>query len=117
MSELPTREEAEEKISFELVRVHEESYGVGAEKVVTHVIDDLVVVVLDVIITEAERTLLGAGKVDAVRKTREDFQDVIGPTFIAVVERATGRRVDSWISRMSVDPLYSVELFRLAPSP
>ena len=116
MTDLPTREQAEETISAELVRIHEESYGAGASDVATHLVDDAVLVILDVEITEAERTLLDADKGDAVRRTREDFQEAIGPTFIGVIERATGRRVTTWVSRMSIDPVYSVEVFRLAPS-
>lgn len=113
---LPTRESAEEEISRELIRIHEESYGAGVSAIKSHFLEDTVLVILDLEITEAERTLLQAGKADAVRGIREDFQQVVGATFIAVVERATGRRVDSWISRMSTDPVYSVELFRLTTS-
>jgi uncharacterized protein YbcI len=116
VSDLPTHREAEEEITRELVRVHEESYGAGASAVETYVLDTAVLVILDLEITEAERTLLGAGKGEAVRRTREDFQQAVSATFIAVVERATGRRVTTWISRMSVEPVYSVEVFRLAPS-
>lgn len=112
----PTRESAEQEISRELVRIHEESYGAGVGAVRSYVLEDAVLVILDLEITEAERTLLDAGKQEAVRGIREDFQQVVGATFIAVVERATGRRVSSWISRMSVDPIYSVEVFRLTPA-
>lgn len=108
---------AEQEISAELLRIHEESYGVGATKVVTHVLDELVVVVIDVELTPAERTLLDAGHADAVKRTRESFQEVIGPTFQATVEHATGRRVNAFVSHLNVEPLFSVELFRLSPSP
>ena len=113
---LPTRQSAEEEISRELVRIHEESYGAGVSAVKSYVLDDAVLVILDLEITEAERTLLEAGKEDAVRGLREDYQKVVGATFIAVVERASGRRVVSWISRMSTDPIYAVEVFRLSTS-
>jgi uncharacterized protein YbcI len=116
MNDHPTRQQAEEEISDELVKIHEESYGAGASNVESHVLEDSVLVILDVEVTEAERTLMTAGKGEAVRRSREDFQEAVGPTFIAVVERATGRRVTSWVSRMSIDPVYSVEVFRLAPS-
>jgi uncharacterized protein YbcI len=116
MSQPPTREQAEAVITSELVRIHEESYGAGAKAVRTYIHDDVVFVVLDVEITEAERTLLGAGQQEAVRLTREKFQVAVAEIFVAVVERATGRRVSSFASRMNVDPVYSVEIFRLAPS-
>ena len=89
----PTRESAEEEISRELVQIHEDSYGAGVSAIKSYVLDDAVLVILDLEITEAERTLLDAGRADAVRGIREDFQKVVGSTFIAVVERATGRRV------------------------
>ena len=111
---LPTREQAEDEIAVELLRVHEESYGAGASNVAVHVLEDSVLVILDLEVTEAERTMLEGGKGEAVRRMREDYQEVIGPTFIAVVERATGRRVNGFVSRMNVDPAYSVEVFRLA---
>jgi hypothetical protein len=34
---------------------------------------------------------------------------------VAIVERATGRTVVSFVSHMNIDPLYSVELFRMRP--
>ena len=107
----------EAQISDEIIRVHEDSYGVGATKTVTHVVDDAVIVIIDVVLTTAEKTLIGGGFSEAVRTQRESFQEVIGPTFTAVVERATGRRVESFMSHMQVDPgaPYSVELFRLGP--
>ena len=52
-----------------------------------------------------------------MKATREAFQQAIAPTFIAIVERATGRRVGSFISSMSVEGLYSIEFFRLEPRP
>jgi uncharacterized protein YbcI len=111
----PTREDVEEQIAAELVRVHEESYGEGATDVTVLMSDAAVVVILDVVLTQAEKTLLGAGKQEAVRGAREAYQEAVTTTFEAVIERATGRRVSSWVSRMSIDPIYSVEVFRLAP--
>jgi uncharacterized protein YbcI len=110
----PATAQQEEQISEELLQVHRESYGVGG-RVTTHVLDDSVLVVIDVDLTTAERTLLDAGQADAVKGLRESYQVAIAPTFKAVVERATGRRVDSFASHMSVEALYSIEFFRLAP--
>jgi uncharacterized protein YbcI len=111
-----TTAQIEDEISREILRVHEDSYGCGADAVVTRVLEDMVLVVIDVEVTEAERTLLDGGRSEAVRQSREAFQGAIGPTFTAVVERATGRRVRSFMSHMNIEPLYSVEFFRLVPS-
>lgn len=101
-------------ISRDIVRIHEESYGAGVHHIRTHINDDLVVVVIDIELMISERTLLAGGEPQTVRKLREDFQKTIEPTFIAVVERATGRRVRAFVSHVSLDPLFTVELFRLA---
>lgn len=111
----PSRAEVETAIADELLKVHEESYGTGASKIHVQVSGDIVVAVIDVELTPAEETLLEAGETDAVKVTREAFQQAIAPTFIALVEHATGRTVVSFLSMMSVDPIYSVEFFRLAP--
>lgn len=115
MTEAASTTEIEQQISDEILRVHEESYGVGADKIVTHYLEDTVLIVIDVELTPAEKTLLGANQVQAVKSTRESFQTAIEATFTAVVEHATGRRVESFISHMSVVPPYSIELFRLGP--
>ena len=95
--------------------VHRASYGVGAEEIHVHVTGDFVLVALDVELTKAEQTLLDSGKPEAVTGIRESYQEVIGATFSAIVERATGRRVISFVSQMNVEPLYALEVFRLAP--
>lgn len=106
-----------ESIASEILRVQEESYGVGADAVAVTLDTDLVVVVLDIQLAVAERTLLAAGHADSVKRMRESFQAAIAPTFRAIVEHATGRAVRSFMSTVSIEPLYAVELFRLEPSP
>jgi uncharacterized protein YbcI len=102
-------------IASEILRVHHESYGTGASNVDVHLGDDIVLVVIDIELSPAERTLLDADHGEAVRHTRESFQEVIAPVFIAIIERATGRRVESFLSSVSIAPLYATEFFRLVP--
>lgn len=104
-------------IAGEMVRVHEESYGTGASNVDVHLSGDIVLVILDIELTAAEQTLINAGHGQAVKVTRESFQEAIAPTFEAIVEHATGRKVGSFLNSMSVDPAYAMELFRLEVSP
>jgi uncharacterized protein YbcI len=112
---MPAPSDVVEEIEREVLRVHEESYGTGASATYVHMVGDFVLVVLDVELTPAERTLIDAGRSETVKATGESYQVAIGPTFTAIVERATGRRVKSFLSSMSLDPIYSAELFRLAP--
>jgi uncharacterized protein YbcI len=109
----PSLDAVQTEIAREVEKVHNEAYGglVGNFKV--EISADLVVVVMDVEFARYEQTLIDAGRVDSVRQTREAFQEAIAPTFTAIVERATGRRVRSFASRMVMEPPWSVEVFRL----
>jgi uncharacterized protein YbcI len=113
---LPAPSDVADEIEREVLRVHEDSYGTGASEVHVHIDGDFVLVILDVELTPAERTLFDAGRTDTIKNTRESYQHAIAPTFSAIVERATGRRVASFLSAMSIEPLYSAELFRLEPN-
>jgi uncharacterized protein YbcI len=109
-------EVAKEEIAREIVKVHQESYGTSARKVQVALHDDFIAVVLDLDLTQAERTLIERGNSDSVKATREAFQEAIEPTFTAIVERAVGRRVIGFASRTIVGTggSWSIEAFRLA---
>ncbi len=110
----PSAEDVREEIAREILRVHQESYGTGG-RLDVQLSDDTVLIVIDVELTPAEQTLVDADQHEAVKTTREAYQEAIEPTFTAIVERATGRRVVSFLSAMNVGPLYSIEFFRLEP--
>jgi len=112
----PAATDVVEEIEREVLRVHEESYGTGARATHVHLVGEFVLVVLDVELTPAERTLIDAGRSETVKATRESYQLAIAPTFTAIVERATGRRVTGFLSAMSLDPIFSAEFFRLGPA-
>ena len=107
---------AELEIAREIERVQDEAYGGATRKIDVQVVGDVVVVILDVELNRAEQTLADAGFGDSVQKTRQDFQAAIAPTFRAIVERATGRSVEMFASKMEMDPPWSAEIFRLAPA-
>jgi uncharacterized protein YbcI len=116
MSESQTTD-AGEHIAREIVEVQENSYGAGARSVRVQLMDDMVLVVIDTELTLAEQTLVDAGSAKVVKEMREAYQSAIAPTFKAIIERHTGRRVASFLSAMSMDdPVYSVEFFRLTPA-
>jgi uncharacterized protein YbcI len=111
----PDAEVVRADIAEEILRVHQESYGTGAGHVEVVIAGDNVLVIMDVELAPAERTLIDAGRNDTVKQMRETYQAAIAPTFSAIVERATGRKVITFLSAMSVDPLYELEFFRLGP--
>jgi len=110
-------EAVKSEIARELVRVHEENYGASATNVQISLHEDFISVILDIVLSGAEQTLVGANCENAVQHGREAFQVAIAPTFKAIVERATGRRVEGFTSRTVIDDErpWSLEVFRLAP--
>lgn len=101
-------------ICGDLATMHEPGYGTtGMFR--TAYIDDLVVVADDITLTDAERELLERGRGDSIRANRTAFQYVIGPLFVSMVERATGRRVLAFSGEVHLEPLFEVAVFRLAP--
>lgn len=112
----PPTQDPRTEIAREVLRVHQESYGTTAESVEVYVHDNVVVVVLNELeLSRSEQTLIVGGRPDIVTSMRSAFQDEIGATFSAIVERATGRLVSGFLSNTSLEPLYSVEFFRLHP--
>jgi uncharacterized protein YbcI len=108
--------DASQRISDEIAAIHRESYGESVEAIETHILDNLVICVLDINLLPHERTLLEDGRgADSIRQVRREFQETIGPTFAAAVEHMTGRRVIGFVSDTHIDPPFSIEFFKLAP--
>lgn len=106
---------AETAMGRDFRRIFVDSYGGGARDVRVWMHDDVVLGLIDLDLTPAERTLVEAGRGEGVVEMRNAFQTAIGPTFCAAVERATGRRVIAFLSNTSLDPPFASELFRLTP--
>jgi uncharacterized protein YbcI len=117
-TEPPGLEDARGEIAREIARVHEESYGTSAVNLDVAINERFVAIYFDIELSRAEQTLVEAGNGDSVRQTRESYQEAIGPTFSAIVERATGRRVIGFASRAVIagDASWAVEAFRLGRS-
>lgn len=113
----PTEEQVAEGIADALLEIHRDSYGRGAERAISQVIDDTLIVLLEGLeLLPNEEFLVGEGRQDAVAEVRTRFQKAIEPTFRAAVERATGRRVIAFTSHVYLDePRFAVEIFRLEP--
>jgi uncharacterized protein YbcI len=106
-----------EDLGQELLRLHMESYGKGAQESRVLLDEDTVVCVMDGLeLLPSEEFLIEAGKGDAVVEVRGRYQQAIESSFRAAVERHTGRRVTSFASVTRLDPHYIVEIFRLAPA-
>jgi uncharacterized protein YbcI len=106
-----------EAVCRDILAIHRDSYGRGADNVTAHVLDDTVIVILEGLeLLPNEEFMIDKGQADAVRELREHYQQAIEPTFRAAVERATGRRVIGFASHQQLDePRFAVEIFRLEP--
>jgi uncharacterized protein YbcI len=118
VSEQPGRlQDIEEAIAADLLRIHRDSYGTGAGAIRAYLNDDCVLVILDDLELQRSETFLHeSGEGQAVIDVRNHYQQAIEATFRAAVERATGRRVISFVSATKLDPHYAVEVFRLGPA-
>lgn len=103
-------------ISEQIAQIHTESYETPVKRAVTHVLDDLVVAVLDIELSLIEQRMIDFGKGALVHELRHAVQTAEAASFKAVVERATGRRVVAFASHTHIDPPFVAELFRLGPS-
>lgn len=109
-------EAIESELGEELLKIHVDSYGVGAASTKVLIDGDAIVVFLDGLeLQQSEKLLIQGGYADSVIAQRSDFQRAIEHVFRAAVERVSGRRVVSFASITKLDPTYSCEIFRLAP--
>jgi uncharacterized protein YbcI len=115
--ELPAdRGSARSAIANAIVRLHAEHYGRGPTRARAHIHEDYVLVVLEDVLTTAERTLVAAGHGAQVKRARDAFNEILRPQFVEAVESATGRRVRAFFCQTHFDPETAVELFLLQPA-
>lgn len=110
------RGEVRTAISEGIVALLKDFYGTGPTRAKTYVADDLVVCLLRGGFTKVEQTLLEGGRGHAVVAQRVDFHEVMRERFVAVVERATGRRVIGFMAGSQQEPDMICEVFVLSPT-
>ena len=104
------------EITNGIVRLFSEYYGRGPTRAKSYLLEErYVVTVLRDTMTTVERTLAEHGHIDMVRKVRLTFQEAMADEFKGVVEKAIGRRVESYHSQILVEPDVGFEFFLLEP--
>jgi uncharacterized protein YbcI len=99
-----------------IVGLFREYYGRGPTKAKSYLLDDAYVVcVLHQTMTTVEQTLVKTGQGRLVREVRLTFQEALADSFRGVVEEATGRRVATYHSQLTLDPDIGIEFFLLEP--
>ena len=103
-------------ISNDMVRLHKDHLGRGPTKARTYFAGrDTLVCILEDSLTPVERSLTEMGEHSRVREIRLLFQYTAEQGFIEAVERATGRKVRSFISGIDARTDVSSEVFVLEP--
>jgi uncharacterized protein YbcI len=100
-----------QRISTEMVRTMKQYYGKGPVSAKSYLVDDLLFVVMREGITQAEQTMLDAGREGMVRNFRQEFENEMAEVLTRMVERVTGRRVVTYQSQVLFDPNMTIEIF------
>jgi uncharacterized protein YbcI len=106
-------------ISAAMVELYATFYAHDRTTATTYLNDNIVVCVLENILTEAEDLLVASGAHDDVIDGRVAFQAGSEDEFTATIERLTRRRVVAFLSANQTTPGVACELFFLdaPPSP
>jgi uncharacterized protein YbcI len=99
-------------ISNGFVQLLREHYGRGPLKAKTYALDDIVVCVMRGSgFTPLEQTMMDTGDSVRVVEMREDFQRMMTPRYVEMIEELTGRKVLAFLSQAHVEPDITIEMF------
>ena len=106
-----------EAISAAMVRLYSEYYGHDHTTATTYINDNVVVCVLENILSTGESRQISDGHSGRVIDGRVAFQDATEDEFTAEIERLTQRRVSAFLSANQTTPGVACELFFLEAPP
>ena len=106
-----------EAISTRMVDLYALHYGHDRTKGTTYINDNIVVCVLEDILSADESTLVASGSGSEVIDGRVAFQEGMQDEFTAEIERLTRRRVTAFLSANQTTPGVACELFFLEAPP
>ncbi len=98
-----------------MVELYAEFYGHDRTTATTYINDNVVVCVLEDILSTAEADEITAGDTAGVIDRRVAFQTGAEDEFTAAVERLTHRRVTAFLSANQTSPGVASEVFFLEP--
>jgi uncharacterized protein YbcI len=113
---LPVGEGLTEAISAAMVTLYGEVYGHDRTTANTYINDNVVVCILEDILTTSEERLVADGSASEVIEGRVAFQAAREDEFSAAVERLTRRRVVAFMSANQTLPGIACEMFFLEPA-
>jgi uncharacterized protein YbcI len=96
-----------------IVGIHTEYLGRGPKTASTFHHENILVTLMNDVLTQAEKSLVRTDRDEAVTNIRHLFQKTMQADFTTAVERLTGRKVVAFISGNHVDPDIAAEIFIL----
>ena len=114
-SALPAGDGLTTAISAAMVTLYGEVYGHDRTTASTYINDNVVVCILEDILTTSEEQLVADGGASEVIEGRVAFQAAREDEFSAAVERLTRRRVVAFMSANQTLPGIACEMFFLEP--
>jgi uncharacterized protein YbcI len=100
-------------ITSALVGIQTKHLGRGPKTATTFHYGNVVVTLMNEVMTPAEKTLARSDKAEAVIHMRHLFQETMEADFRAAIERLTGRNVVAFISGNDINPDVAAETFLL----
>ena len=104
-------------ISEAIVELYAEQYGHNRTTATTYINDNVVVCILEGMLSEGETRQIADGAGDDVIEGRVAFQSRTEDDFTAAIERLTRRRVTAFLSANQTEPGIACELFFLEAPP
>ena len=104
-------------ISAAMVELYAEVYGHDRTTATTYINDNIVVCVLESILSQGEMVQVAEGHSSDVIDGRVAFQTNTEDAFTAAIERLTRRRVTAFMSANQTSPGIACELFFLEADP
>ena len=104
-------------VTSALVGIHGRYLGRGPKTASTFHYGNVLVTLMNEVLTSAEKSVALNGQLDAVSHMRHLFQQTMEDDFREAVERLTGRKVLAFISGNHVEPDVAAELFILDGPP
>jgi uncharacterized protein YbcI len=105
--------EVNAQIARSIVAAYRVAYGRGPAKARAMFRGDVVVVVLEDVLTQAERSLIASGRADAALEMRRSLHAAMRPALERAVVAATGCGVRAVMGDTHADPDVAVEVFLL----
>ena len=100
-------------VTREVIRIQNESHGRGPKKAFSFHNGNVLVTVLEEVLTPAERKLAGNGESEAVLRMRRLYQRSMATELKKGIEAITGRVVVAFLSDNNLEPDMAVETFIL----